>query len=127
MCVSVCCIRSRSDKVPLREVKCHHVIKYEEQLQSLLLSHAHYSLALGQGSVLTYDFEGVERQLMEQLFQDKPLILAEHMRFEYIREAYNLAVFDKVRFKVQQVRYGAILLLQTSYNLFMKLTCCRGA
>ncbi|KAI6655769.1 E3 ubiquitin-protein ligase [Oopsacas minuta] len=93
---------SRSDKIPLRELNMSYVIEYEEHLQPLLLSHAHYSLALGQGSQVTYDFEGVEQQLMEQFIQNKPLILAEHLRFEYIREAYNLGVFEQVRHKVQQ-------------------------
>ena len=106
---SVYCIRSRSDKVPLRELKARHVIEYEEQLQPLLLSHAHYSLALGQGSHVSYDFEGVEKQLTEQFIQSRPLILAEHLRFEYTREAYNLGVFEQVRHKVQQVSYDAVV------------------
>ena len=103
VCYSVYCVRSRSDKIPLRELNTSHVIEYEEQLQPLLLSHAHYSLALGQGSHVTYDFEGVEQRFMEQFIQSKPLILAEHLRFEYTREAYNLDVFEQVRHKVQQV------------------------
>ena len=103
VCYLVYCIRSRSDKIPLRELSTSHVIEYEEHLQPLLLSHAHYSLALGQGSHVTYDFEGVEQQFMEQFIQNKPLILAEHLRFEYTREAYNLDVFEQVRHKVQQV------------------------
>ena len=112
MCVlfSVLC-RSHSDKIPLRELNTSHVIEYEEHLQPLLLSHAHYSLALGQGSHVTYDFEGVEQQFMEQFIQSKPLILAEHLRFEYTREAYNLDVFEQVRHKVQQV------------ILFLKFNC----
>ena len=103
VCYLVYCVRSRSDKKPLRELNTSHVIEYEEQLQPLLLSHAHYSLALGQGSHVTYDFEGVEHQFMEQFIQSKPFILAEHLRFEYTREAYNLDVFEQVRHKVQQV------------------------
>ena len=95
-------IRSRSDKIPLSELKSYHIIEYDE-IQPLLLSHAHYSLALGQGSQVTYDFEGVEQQFMEQLIQNKPLIRAEHLRFEYARETYNIDVFDKVNLKVQQV------------------------
>ncbi|KAI6656630.1 E3 ubiquitin-protein ligase [Oopsacas minuta] len=100
---------SRSDKIPLRELNMSHVIEYEEHLQPLLLSHAHYSLALGQGSQVTYDFEGVEQQLMEQFIQNKPLILAEHLRFEYTREAYNLGVFEQVRHKVQQTEVRMIV------------------
>ena len=79
-----------------------HIIEYNE-IQPLLLSHAHYSLAFGQGSQLTYDFEGVEQQFVEQFIQSKPLIQAEHLRFEYAREAYNKNVFEIVRLKVQQV------------------------
>ncbi|KAI6647030.1 E3 ubiquitin-protein ligase [Oopsacas minuta] len=100
---------SRSNKIPLRELNISHVIVYEEDLQPLLLSHAHYSLALGQGSQVTYDFEGVEQQLMEQFIQNKPLIQAEHLRFEYIREAYNLGVFEQVRHKVQQTEVKEIV------------------
>ena len=103
VCYLVYCIRSRSDRIPLHELNTSHVIEYEEYLQPLLLSHAHYSLALGQGSHVTYDFEGVEQQFVEQFIQSKPLILAEHLRFEYTREAYNLDVFEQVRHKVQQV------------------------
>ena len=95
-------IRSRSDKIPLSELNTDHTIEYNE-IQPLLLSHAHYSLAFGQGSQVTYDFEGVEQQFIEQFIQSKPLILAEHIRFEYSRETYNIDVFDKVYLKVQQV------------------------
>ena len=97
------CIRSRSDKIPLRELDTSHVVEYEEHMQSLLLSHAHYSLAFGQGSHVTYDFEGVEQQFIEQFIQSKPLIIAEHLKFEYAREAYNQNVFRMVRVKVPQV------------------------
>ena len=97
------CFRSRSDKIPLCEFVTSHVIEYKEHLQPLLLSHAHYSLALGEGSQVTYDFEGVEQQFIEQFIQSKPLILAEHLRFEYAREAYSQNVFKMVRLKVKQV------------------------
>ena len=79
-----------------------HIIEYND-IQPLLLSHAHYSLAFGEGSQLTYDFEGVEQQFIEQFIQSKPLIVAEHLRFEYAREAYITDMAENVRLKVQQV------------------------
>ena len=103
MCYLVYCIRSRSDKIPLRELSTSHVIEYEEHLQPLLLSHAHYSLALGQGSHVTYDFEGVEQQFMEQFIQNKPLILVEYIRFEYTREVHKVSMLEQVRHKIEQV------------------------
>ena len=96
--------RSHIDKIPLRELEPSHMIEYHEQIHSLLLSHAHYSLALGQGSYVTYDFEGVEKQFMDQFIQSKPLIVAEHIRFEYTREARS-DMFEQVRHRVKQVRH----------------------
>ena len=93
------------------------MIEFEEHIQPLLLSHAHYSLALGQGTQIRYDFEGVEKQLMEQLIQSKPLIAAEHLRFEYSREAYNLGVFEQVRHKVQQVSVLCVILYNCVYKI----------
>ena len=57
---------------------------------------------------MTYDFEGVEQQFIEQFIQSKPLILAEHIRFEYSRETYNIDVFDKMNLKVQQVSHTSM-------------------
>ena len=110
--------RSNIDKIPLRELEPSHMIEYHDQIHSLLLSHAHYSLALGQGSYVTYDFEGVEKQLMDQFIQSKPFIAAEHIRFEYTREAHS-DVFEQVRHRVKQVGV-AYLTIQCTYNIMCK-------
>ena len=103
--------RTHSDKIPLRELEPGHMIDYHEQIHSLLLSHAHYSLALGQGSYVTYDFEGVEKQFTDRFIQSKPLIVAEHIRFEYTREAPS-DMFEQVRHRVKQVSH-----VSTHYNI----------
>ena len=52
---------------------------------------------------MSYDFEEIEQQFMQEFVQNRPLILAEHLRFEYIREAHNLDIFEQIRQIVQQV------------------------
>eukprot|EP00800_Vazella_pourtalesii_P008402 TRINITY_DN2208_c0_g2_i2.p1 TRINITY_DN2208_c0_g2~~TRINITY_DN2208_c0_g2_i2.p1 ORF type:complete len:499 (+),score=128.74 TRINITY_DN2208_c0_g2_i2:191-1687(+) len=99
---------THSDKIPLRELEPGHMIDYHEQIHSLLLSHAHYSLALGQGSYVTYDFEGVEKQFTDRFIQSKPLIVAEHIRFEYTREAPS-DMFEQVRHRVKQTEVREVL------------------
>ncbi|KAI6652351.1 E3 ubiquitin-protein ligase [Oopsacas minuta] len=100
---------SRSGKIALHQLDASHVIEYDDYLQPMLLAHSHYSLALGQGSHVKYDFEGVEKQFMDQFIQSKPLIMAEHLRFEYTREAYCLDVFEQVRHKVKQTEVKEML------------------
>lgn len=96
--------RSRNDTISLCDLEARHMIEYQEQVYPLLLSQAHYSLALGQGSHVTYDFEAVERELMDQFIQSKPLIVTDHLRFEYNREARS-DVFEQVRDRVKQVSH----------------------
>ena len=74
-----------------------------------MLSLAHYSLRLGQGALVTYDFEGFEKQFIEQFIQQKPLIIAEHLHFEFKRDACKSSVFEKLRFKVKQASLAELI------------------
>ena len=70
------------------------MIEYQEvYLNSLLVALCH-----------SYDFEAVERELMDQFIQSKPLIVTDHLRFEYNREARS-DVFEQVRDRVKQVSH----------------------
>ena len=87
----------------MREITSSHMIDYTENLQPLIMSHAYYSITSNQEMNLFYDFEGIEKELITELVQSKPLIVAENLRFERSRETYILGIFEKVRNKVKQV------------------------
>lgn len=91
--------------VPLTAIHRCHVLDYEHQLPSIILSHCHYSLQPGSGLSVTYDLSSLEKHILDQFFLGKPTILVDIPHVVYRKDVYTVATFAAIREKVwKQVR-----------------------
>ena len=71
------CLSRPIAKVPMAEVTRANLISYdfEKDLLPLVLAHCHYSLEVGRGTDITYDYKALERQLIDRFLLGKPHIV----------------------------------------------------
>ena len=77
-----------------------HLLDYQTQLQSILLSHCHYSLRMGRGQEVTYDLPALEKHILDRFIHGKPTILVDIPHVRYQKDIYTAAMFAAVRKKV---------------------------
>ena len=93
----------KAHRVPLPLVHRCHLLDYEQQLLSIVLSHCHYSLQVGQGQDVTYDLPALEKHILDRFIQGKPKIVSELQPVAYVKDLYVASNFSAVRVKVKQV------------------------
>ena len=77
-----------------------HLLNYESQLQSLLLSHCRYSLKIGHAHEISYDLPALEKYILDRFIHGKPKILVDIPQVSYQKDVYTAATFAAVRKKV---------------------------
>ena len=87
-------------RVPITHINNCHLVIYEHQLQSVLLSHCHYSLTAGSNHLVRYDLQAIEKHILDQFIHGKPTILADIPQVIYRQGTYTAARFGAVRKKV---------------------------
>ena len=91
--------------MPITHIHRCHLLDYEHQLLSIVLSHCHYSLTIGKGQNVTYDYHALEKHILDRFIHGKPLILSDIPQVVYRNDVYTSATFATVRKKVHpQVR-----------------------
>lgn len=62
--------------ISIDEVTTAHLIAYdvERDLMPLVFSHCDYSLAVGEGEKSSYNFQALERQIVDRFIAGKPLV-----------------------------------------------------
>lgn len=93
----------RAHKVPLPFIHRCHMLDYEQQLLSIVLSHCHYSLKAGQGQSMRYDLPALEKHILDRFIQGKPKIVFEIKVVAYAKDLYIASNFTAVRIKIKQV------------------------
>eukprot|EP00058_Branchiostoma_floridae_P009698 XP_002595186.1 hypothetical protein BRAFLDRAFT_101668 [Branchiostoma floridae] len=73
-------------------------------LMPLVLSHCNYSLAIGKGTHVGYDFAALENRLIDRFLCGKCKIVEECETFQFRQEARDVAMFTAVRKQIPQVR-----------------------
>ena len=63
-------LRNRST-IPLSLVTSHHLINYKADLENLIFSNASHSFLIGEGTLITYDFKGIENDFADRLILNK--------------------------------------------------------
>ena len=109
----------KSTRFPSHTSMGCHLLTYEQQLPSLVLSHCHYSLAVGRGQDISYDLPALEKQLLDRFIHGKPLILSDIPQVAYRKDIYTAATFAgiaAVRKNVTQV-CSQKLIAGTSWEL----------
>ena len=93
----------REHKVPINHLHQCHVLEYEPLIQSIILSHCHYSLTVGKEQEIEYDLPALERHILSQFIFGKPTILIDIPNVAYCKDAYTVEIFLEIRHKVKQV------------------------
>ena len=91
----------REHKVPITHLHLCHMLEYEQHLQSIILSHCHYSLTVGQGQKIEYDHQGLEKHLLDRFIYGKPVIQVDIPNVAYRKDIYTVESFLEIRRKVK--------------------------
>ena len=94
---------SHSCRVHLSKLQSCHVIDYEKHLTHVILTHCKYSLMIGSGDGVTYDFINLEKHILNRFVHGKPSIDVEIPLLSYKSDALRTAIFAKVRQAIPQV------------------------
>ena len=87
-------------KVPITHISHCHLVVYEQQLQSIILSHCHYFLSAGNSHLVKYDFKALEKHILDRFIHGKPMILADIPQVVYRKDTHTAAMFSAIRKKV---------------------------
>ncbi|KAJ7339378.1 hypothetical protein OS493_005772 [Desmophyllum pertusum] len=95
---------SALDRVSVTEVTMSHLIAYdpERDLLPLILAHCHYSLEVGQETLVHYDWAALERQLIDRFLRGRPFVEFKEERFAFSRDTRDDAVFASLTDKIPQ-------------------------
>lgn len=92
----------KEKKVPLRQVRCCHLLDYESQILSIVLSHCHYSLTAGKGQKISYDLPALEKHILDRFIHGKPLILSDIPQVVYRSDVCTAETFARIRNMIPQ-------------------------
>ena len=87
-------------KIPIGHVQLCHLLDYEHQILSIVLSHCQYSLRHGQAQEIEYDLPALEKHIMDRFIHGKPLIQLDIPQVVYRKDVYTAATFANIRKKV---------------------------
>lgn len=91
----------KDHRIRLSLIHCCHLFDYEQQIMSIILSHCHYSLHVGQGQDVTYDFAALEKHIIDRIIQGKPKIIPDMINVSYTKDTFTATNFFAIRSKVQ--------------------------
>ncbi|XP_064403130.1 E3 ubiquitin-protein ligase RNF213-like isoform X2 [Halichondria panicea] len=95
----------KEHKVPITHVHRCHLLEYEQHLQSIILSHCHYSLTVGSGQNIKYDLPALEKHILNRFIYGKPAVLLDIHCVAYRKDIYTAETFQEIRRKVKpQIR-----------------------
>ena len=93
---------SSERRVSLSLVSPSHIIKYKHQLDNVILSNATYSFQMGEGTLIYYDFNGIQNELGRFIFS-KPIISLEDFDTEFSYQVPIIEYFQQFNLKIKQV------------------------
>ena len=112
----------REHKVPVTHIHLCHLLDYEQHLLSLVLSHCHYSLKLGEGQNVRYDHGALEKSLLDRFIHGKPVILTDIPQAVYLKDICTAPTFAAVRKMV----YPQVCCVSAHY-IGYSLVLCSGS
>ncbi|XP_064641334.1 E3 ubiquitin-protein ligase rnf213-alpha-like isoform X1 [Lineus longissimus] len=92
-------------KFGVTEATAAHLIYYdpEKDLLPMVLAHCNYSLEVGKGTVISYDFVRLERELEERLLRGKPKLVFDVAPMVFQTEYRNaMVIFGALRDNISQ-------------------------
>ena len=91
----------REHKISIKHIHRCHVLDYELQIQSIILSHCHYSLRVGEGQKIKYHLQALERHILSRFIYGKPIIQLVIPNVAYQKDVYTAETFIEIRRKVR--------------------------
>ena len=92
-------------KVPVTQVHLCHLLDYEQQIVSVVLSHCCYSLKVGEAHTVQYDHHALEKHILDKFVQGKPLIEPNIPQVVFRKDVHTTATFGIIREKVYKQVY----------------------
>ncbi|CAH3189324.1 unnamed protein product [Porites lobata] len=91
--------------IQLQDVTTSQLIAYDtdRDLLPLILAQCNYSLEVGRGTLVQYNWDALERQLIDRFIRRKPLVDFKDERFAFSKDIQLDSVFAAVKAKVPQV------------------------
>ncbi|XP_020616489.1 E3 ubiquitin-protein ligase RNF213-like [Orbicella faveolata] len=88
--------------IQLQDVTSSNLISYhtERDLLPLILAQCNYSLEVGRGTLVQYNWEALERQLIDRFIRGRPLVDFKDERFAFSKDIQLDSVFASVKAKV---------------------------
>ncbi|XP_078381354.1 E3 ubiquitin-protein ligase rnf213-alpha-like isoform X3 [Oculina patagonica] len=88
--------------IQLQDVTNSNLISYdiERDLLPLILAQCNYSLEVGRGTLVQYNWEALERQLIDRFIRGRPMIDFKDERFAFSKDIQLDSVFASVKAKV---------------------------
>lgn len=91
--------------VPITHIHRCHLLDYENHIVSVVLSHCCYSLRVGEAHTVHYDYQAIEKHILDKFIHGKPRILADLPQVVYRKDIYTIATLQAIRKNVSpQVR-----------------------
>ncbi|XP_062507501.1 E3 ubiquitin-protein ligase rnf213-alpha-like isoform X2 [Corticium candelabrum] len=93
-----------AERVSMADMTVAHLIAYdvERDLMPLIFAHCDYTLAVGEGTKITYNLLALERQIADRFIVGKPHIDMEVCSVSYRKDVYNMALFARLTQRVTQ-------------------------
>lgn len=90
-------------KIPIAHIHRCHLLSYEHQIVSVVLSHCCYSLRVGEAHTVQYDHQALEKHILDKFIHGKPRILSDEA--QVVCRDTSTVTLDVVRKKISpQVR-----------------------
>lgn len=90
-------IHWKMPRIPISHAQCCHLLDYEHQIISVVLSHCQYSLEYGKGEKVVYDLSALEKHLIDRFIHGKPILQLEIPQVIYRKEVYNIGTILEIR------------------------------
>ena len=83
--------------IPITHIHRCHLMDYEHQIVSVVLSHCQYSLKVGEAHNIQYDHQALDKHILDKFIHGKPRILSDIPRVVYRKDIYTTVTFNSVR------------------------------
>ena len=89
------------NEVPITHIHQCHLLDYEHQIVSVVLSHCHYSLRVGEAHAVEYDYQPLQKHILDKFIHGKPKILSDIPQVVFRKDIHSSTTFAAVREKVK--------------------------
>ena len=93
------------NEVPITHIHQCHLLDYERQIISVVLSHCHYSLRVGVAHTVKYEYQSLQKHILDKFIHGKPKILSDIPQVVFRTDIHSRTTFAAVREKVNPQVY----------------------